>query len=67
MGFFEKKIGIPLINGGPKRLAKLIGESNALDLVISKREINASEAKNYGISTYVTTEGGCMIARNIIK
>lgn len=58
LGLYDSQLYMPLINGGPQRLSELIGESGAADLVVSKRELNVNEARNYSISNYITTEGG---------
>lgn len=57
--FSNRQLGIPLVNGGPQRLAKLIGASRAADWLLTGREINANEAKEIGFVSCVLDDGAC--------
>lgn len=50
VSFSNRKLGIPLLNDGPKRLANLIGVSRATDIVLFDNEINARDAVDMGIA-----------------
>lgn len=59
MQFSNRQLGIPLLNGGPQRLAQLIGGSRAADLIVTGREIKAAEANEIGLANYTVTDGSC--------
>lgn len=48
-GVFNRRWGVPLIDGGTIRLPRLIGEGRALDLILTGRAIGAGEAYELGI------------------
>lgn len=50
LGFTNRKLGVPLLNDGPKRLAHLIGMSHAMDMILFDHEINAQSAVDMGIA-----------------
>ncbi|MCC8391866.1 crotonase/enoyl-CoA hydratase family protein [Paraburkholderia sp. MMS20-SJTR3] len=57
LGVFCRRIGIPLLDGGTVRLPRLIGLSRALDLILSGRAIDASEALAFGLANRVVPHG----------
>jgi len=56
-GCAERRWGVPLMDGGTQRLARIAGQGRALDLVLSGRTVGAAEAHAMGLVTEVVPAG----------
>lgn len=57
LGCFERRFGVPLIDGGTQRLPHIIGLGRALELILTGRPVPAQEALSMGLVNEVVAPG----------
>jgi len=65
-GVFCRRFGVPLVDGGTVRLPRLIGESRAMDLILTGRAVGAEEALAIGLANRVVPEGQALEAALVL-
>jgi enoyl-CoA hydratase len=59
-GFFERRWGVPLIDGGTQRLPRVVGMGRALELILLGRPVDAEEALRIGLVNEVVPAGAAL-------
>lgn len=62
LGVFSRRFGVPLVDLGTVRLPRLIGQSRALDLILTGRPVTAPEALEMGLVNRVAPAGTALDA-----
>ncbi len=56
-GCFERRWGVPLIDGGTQRLPRVVGLGRALEMILTGRAVEAEEAHRIGLVNEVVGRG----------
>ncbi|XP_011294268.2 probable enoyl-CoA hydratase [Musca domestica] len=72
LGFFNRRFGVPVSDGGTARLAAIVGYSRALELLESGRRIDGKEALQIGLANRLVATGTALgqavnLAFSIVK
>lgn len=57
LGFTERRFGVPLVDGGTQRLPRIVGLGRALDMILTGRIVEATEAHSIGLLTETVPSG----------
>ena len=61
-GVFCRRFGVPLMDGGTVRLPRIVGQGNALDMILSGRPVDATEALRMGLAQRMVPAGAALVA-----
>jgi enoyl-CoA hydratase len=61
-GCFERRFGVPLVDGGTQRLPRVVGRGRALDMILTGRAVAADEAHDWGLADRVVEPGEALAA-----
>jgi enoyl-CoA hydratase len=56
-GCFERRWGVPLVDGGTQRLPRVVGMGRALEMILTGRPVEAEEAERIGLVNQLAPPG----------
>lgn len=56
-GCFERRFGVPLVDGGTQRLPRVVGLGRALEMILTGRGVDATTAHEWGLVNRVVADG----------
>ncbi len=56
-GCFERRFGVPLVDGGTQRLPRIIGLGRALEMILTGSAVDSAKAKGWGLVNRVVPDG----------
>jgi enoyl-CoA hydratase len=62
LGVFNRRFGVPLIDLGTVRLARITGQGLAMDMILTGRAVSAEEAQLHGLVNRVVERGRALEA-----
>jgi len=61
-GVYCRRWGVPLVDGGTIRLPRLVGQSVAMDMILTGRGVSGEEAERVGLVNRLVETGGALEA-----
>ena len=59
-GCFERRFGVPLVDGGTQRLPRIVGLGRALEMILTGRPVEAEEAHDWGLVNMLADPGSAL-------
>ncbi|MFB6172974.1 MAG: crotonase/enoyl-CoA hydratase family protein [Haloarculaceae archaeon] len=56
-GCFERRFGVPLVDGGTQRLPRIVGLGRALEMILTGEAVDAETAHDWGLANRVVPAG----------